>query len=358
MKHMTRSKNVCITLIFVSCFGVAAVAAEPATDAPAPDRKNGFPTTPGERVDPSEAPARAVVSFDTNEVVRARTGARMRKPEATSSNEPPRLRAVIAPGPRPASGSNTFAARPSATKREREPREAVFEAARAKMAAEQVGASGRGIAKPEIVEAMKKVPRHSFVPADKLSESYADGTIDIGRGFTMASPFQTAAIADQLNVKSTDRVLELGTGTGYQAAVLSLLAKAVYTVEESPAQASIARVDLERLRYTNNVFTREGRLDAGWPEEAPFDAIVVNSGFDEVPKTVLAQLKDGGRLILPVTKDGKVRLMSKNGNSLTALASRELALSPAPENRVQLPDVRKMETEEVEAEKAKAEKTQ
>src|SRR5437773_2376371 len=109
------------------------------------------------------------------------------------------------------------------------------------------------------------------------------------------SPYAVAAVADQLDPKPTDRLLELGTGSGYQTAVLSLLVKEVYMIEDSKNFAERSRVNLQSLGFTNNVFVREDDLPQGWPEAAPFDAIVVNSGLEAVPAVALKQLKEGGR---------------------------------------------------------------
>jgi len=155
------------------------------------------------------------------------------------------------------------------------------------------------------------------------------------------SPYAVAAVADQLDPKSTDRILELGTGSGYQTAVLSLLVKEVYTIEHSKNFAERSRVNLQRLGYTNNVFVREGDLAQGWPEAAPFDAIVVNnSELDAFPDVALQQLKEGGRLILPVAKDGTLHSMRKFGSQIVNESSRPVRLPPAAANNVELPAVR------------------
>src|SRR6266496_4174151 len=154
------------------------------------------------------------------------------------------------------------------------------------------------------------------------------------------SPYAVAAVADQLDPKPTDRLLELGTGSGYQTAVLSLLVKEVYTIEDSKNFAERSRVNLHRLGYTNNVFVKEDDLAQGWPEAAPFDAIVVNSEFDAIPDVVLQQLKEGGRLIVPVAQDGNLHSMRKFGSQIVHESSRPVRLSPAPADNVELPAFR------------------
>ena len=169
--------------------------------------------------------------------------------------------------------------------------------ARRRMVEEQLAA--RGITDARVLAAMGKVPRHALVPEEVRPQAYADGPLPIGEGQTISQPYIVAYMTEQLALKGGERVLEVGTGSGYQAAVLAELAAEVYTVEIVPALARRAAADLARLGY-RNVTVREGDGYRGWPEKAPFDAIVVTAAPPEVPEPLIAQLKPGGRLVLPV----------------------------------------------------------
>jgi protein-L-isoaspartate(D-aspartate) O-methyltransferase len=147
--------------------------------------------------------------------------------------------------------------------------------------------------------AMEKVPRERFVPADIERSAYDNRPLPIGKGQTISQPFIVALMTDFLDLKPTDRVLEVGTGSGYQAAVLSLLAREVYTIEIVPELGREAAARLAALGYAN-VRARVGDGYAGWPEAAPFDAIMVTAGALEVPQPLVDQLKPGGRLVIPV----------------------------------------------------------
>lgn len=205
--------------------------------------------------------------------------------------------------------------------------------AREKMVNEQLAAPGRGIANQAVLDAMRKTPRNSFIPSEHLSESYEDKPVEIGYGRQMESPYVVATIAEQLAPKLTDRVLELGTGSGYQTAVLSQLVKEVYTVESFRILARRAEVDLQRMGFTNNISIRNGDIAAGWSEAAPFDAIVVN-GTNEVADAVMSQLKPGGRVILPVAEDGNLRVVQKQGGNPVVLATRPVRPTPVAGNKL------------------------
>jgi protein-L-isoaspartate(D-aspartate) O-methyltransferase len=157
----------------------------------------------------------------------------------------------------------------------------------------------RGVANPRVLEAMRTVPRHLFVPEAYRDEAYADHPLPIGRGQTISQPYIVAVMTELLDPQPTDRVLEVGTGSGYQAAVLSLLVDKVTTIEIVPELAERARRDLARLGY-ENVEVIRGDGYRGVPEQAPFDGIMVTAAPEKVPKPLTEQLKPGARLVIPV----------------------------------------------------------
>lgn len=175
--------------------------------------------------------------------------------------------------------------------------EADFAAARKRMVETQI--AERGITNARVLKAMGTVPRHEFVPEDYRKYAYSDTPLPIGHEQTISQPYIVAFMTEQLAPKPTDRVLEIGTGSGYQAAVLAPLVKDVYTIEIVEPLARRAEADLKRLGYTN-VHVRAGDGYKGWPEAAPFDAIIVTCAPEHVPKPLIEQLKDGGRMIIPV----------------------------------------------------------
>ena len=150
-----------------------------------------------------------------------------------------------------------------------------------------------------VLAAMRAVPRHEFVPAAIRHLAYGDYPLTIGHGQTISQPYIVAKMTELAALKPTDRVLEVGTGSGYQAAVLSPLVKEVYTIEIVEALGLTARERLQRLGYTN-VEVRIGDGYAGWPEKAPFDAIIVTAGATHIPPPLVEQLKPGGRMVIPV----------------------------------------------------------
>jgi protein-L-isoaspartate(D-aspartate) O-methyltransferase len=172
-----------------------------------------------------------------------------------------------------------------------------FEEDRERMVRVQLEA--RGIKDKGVLEAMTKVPRHMFVPENMLAYSYHDEPLPIGEGQTISQPYIVAYMTEALELKRTDHVLEIGTGSGYQSAVLAELAGEVYSVELNRALSLRAQEILKDLAYTN-IYFKVGDGTYGWVEQAPFDAIMVTAAPDRVPRALEEQLKVGGRMILPV----------------------------------------------------------
>src|SRR5436190_2495141 len=172
-----------------------------------------------------------------------------------------------------------------------------FAAQRQRMVEQQL--KPRGIKDDRLLAAMARVPREEFVPADERGDAYEDGPLPIGLDQTISQPYIVAFMTEQLRLRPSDRLLEIGTGSGYQAAVLAELVAEVYTIEIVEPLAKNAEATLQRLGY-KNVHLRVGDGYQGWPEEAPFDAIIVTCAPDEVPQPLVEQLKDGGRMVIPV----------------------------------------------------------
>jgi protein-L-isoaspartate(D-aspartate) O-methyltransferase len=171
------------------------------------------------------------------------------------------------------------------------------EEARVRMVKEQIEA--RGVTDPVVLAAVKRVPRHEFVPVRWRGEAYADGPLPIGHGQTISQPYIVALMTELLKVKRGDKVLEIGTGSGYQAAVLAEITDQVYSIEIIQALAESAEATLKRCGY-DKVRVRFGDGYHGWPEEAPFDAIIVTAAADHVPPPLIEQLTPGGRMVIPV----------------------------------------------------------
>jgi protein-L-isoaspartate(D-aspartate) O-methyltransferase len=158
---------------------------------------------------------------------------------------------------------------------------------------------GRGIQDRRVVETLLKIPRHFFVPEALVGQAYADSALPIGEKQTITQPFMVAFMSQALNLKGKERVLEIGTGSGYQAAVLSSLAARVYSVERIRSLLERARKALDQI-HCRNVLTRLFDGSYGWKEESPFDAILVTAGAPSIPKLLVEQLKVGGVLVIPV----------------------------------------------------------
>lgn len=159
--------------------------------------------------------------------------------------------------------------------------------------------ASRGVRDARVLEALRKVPRHLFVPPPVEAYAYDDMPLLIGHGQTISQPYVVAFMTEALELKSQDRVLEIGTGSGYQAAVLAGLVREVYSIEIVDTLAKQAKERLANLGYAN-VQVRAGDGYRGWPEAAPFDAIVVTAAPDHIPQPLIDQLRDEGRLVLPV----------------------------------------------------------
>lgn len=179
----------------------------------------------------------------------------------------------------------------------------------------------RGIDDPRILRAMTKVAREKFVPQELRARAYDDRPLPIGHNQTISQPFIVGFMTQELQPKATDRVLEIGTGSGYQAAVLGELVAEVYTIEIVRPLAQQAEVLLRELGY-KNVHVKAGDGYKGWPEHAPFDAIIVTAAPDHVPQPLVEQLKEGGRMIIPVGKSPAQRLFTyeKRDGQLKATA--------------------------------------
>jgi len=158
---------------------------------------------------------------------------------------------------------------------------------------------GRGVSDRRVLEVMGRVPRHLFVAERQRAQAYADHPLPIGEGQTISQPYVVALMTEALHLKPTDRVLEIGTGSGYQAAVLAELVKEVFTIEIRRSLAESAEKRLAGLGY-RNVQVRYGDGYFGWEEKAPFDAIIITAAANHIPPPLIRQLKNGGRLILPL----------------------------------------------------------
>jgi protein-L-isoaspartate(D-aspartate) O-methyltransferase len=157
----------------------------------------------------------------------------------------------------------------------------------------------RGVKSDLVLEAMKRVPRHLFVPSESLDSAYADRPLPIGYGQTISQPYMVAVMTEALELRGGEKVMEVGTGSGYQAAVLAEVAGDVLTTERVPELAEEARTKLRELGYANiEVVLTDG--SAGFPARAPYEGIVVTAGAPEIPSVLVDQLADGGRLVIPV----------------------------------------------------------
>ncbi len=190
-----------------------------------------------------------------------------------------------------------------------------FDIYRERMIEEQL--ISRGIKDQRVLDAMRQVPRHLFVEDALQDHAYGDFPLPIGSGQTISQPYIVALMTEALHLKGSEKVLEIGTGSGYQAAVLSRLCQRVYTVERIDSLVGRARKVFDRLRY-HNIVSRIDDGTVGWPTEAPFDAIMVTAGGPHIPHPLLAQLADPGRLIIPVGSQGlqELQVVEKKDDQL------------------------------------------
>ena len=172
-----------------------------------------------------------------------------------------------------------------------------YTAARSEMVTSQI--ADRGVRDERVLSAMRKVPRHEFVPASERRNAYRDTPLPIGEGQTISQPYIVALMTELAEPDPSDRVLEIGTGSGYQAAVLAEIVQHVYTIEIEPSLAQGAQQALDQLGY-RNVTVRAGDGYAGWPEHAPFDIVMITAAPDHIPQPLIDQLKAGGRMVVPV----------------------------------------------------------
>lgn len=189
---------------------------------------------------------------------------------------------------------------------------------------------GRGITDKRVINAMSEIPRERFVPSRYRGSAYADHPIPIGEGQTISQPYVVALMTEVLSLKPADRVLEIGTGSGYQAAVLAEIAAEVYTIEIRETLAKRSESLLRELEY-DNVHVKHADGYFGWEEHAPFDAIIITAAVNHIPPPLIKQLKDGGRLILPLgstTFFQTLTLATKEGNEMRLVQMGPVAFVP------------------------------
>jgi len=199
---------------------------------------------------------------------------------------------------------------------------------RERMVTEQI--EGRGVRNPDVLRAMRATPRHLFIPAELRRMAYADHPLPIGYSATISQPYIVALMTELLAPGKQQSVLEIGTGSGYQAAILAQLAAQVYTVEIVPELAQSAARTLRELGYSN-VTVRQGDGYKGWPEHAPFDGILVTAAPLEIPPALIAQLAKGGRLVAPVGPMGEQELIvieKSAGGGITRRTAGAVAFVP------------------------------
>lgn len=208
-----------------------------------------------------------------------------------------------------------------------QPGDDTFDSRREKMVESQI--QNRGITDEKVLNAFRKVPRHLFVPSDRVWAAYFDRPLGIGEGQTISQPYMVAYMTDILELQPTDTVLEIGTGSGYQAAILGELCKHVYTIEIFKSLGDRAEQLLDELGY-ENITVKVGDGYKGWPEHAPFDAIIVTCAPTNIPQPLQDQLKEGGKMIIPVGSRPPQRLvlLEKKGGKIKQKAVLSVAFVP------------------------------
>ena len=187
---------------------------------------------------------------------------------------------------------------------------------------------GRDITSPRVLEAMRKVPRHLFIPEPQRSRAYDDSPVPIGLGQTISQPYIVAFMTQALDLEPGHRVLEIGTGSGYQAAVLAEISREVYSIEVLPELAERARETLAALGY-RHIRLRTGNGYLGWPEHAPFDRIIVTAAPPEVPPALIEQLKVGGLMAIPVgTVEQHLRILRRTATGMETLRTLPVRFVP------------------------------
>jgi protein-L-isoaspartate(D-aspartate) O-methyltransferase len=185
------------------------------------------------------------------------------------------------------------------------------------------GRLGKAALNPRVMDVMGRVPRHEFVPLELRPYAYADTPLPIGFGKTISQPFIVAVMTDLLDVQPTDVVLEIGTGLGYQSAILALLAKQVYSIELIEELAAQARHRLARQGHAN-VEVRIGNGGGGWPEHAPFDKVIVTAAPELIPPSLLYQLKSGGKMVIPAGLPGEQQLILVEKDAGGSVSTKEI----------------------------------
>lgn len=187
---------------------------------------------------------------------------------------------------------------------------------------------GEGVCDPQVIQAMLKVPRHKFVPEEYRDSAYGRDPLSIGYGQTISAPYIVGYMTERLRLTPDSSVLEIGTGCGYQTAILAEIARKVYTIEIIPELAESARKRLENMGYTNIEF-KIGNGSIGWEEKAPFDAIIGTAAAKKLPSKLLDQLKDGGRMILPVGKyHQRLYIYERHGKEIKEKADLDVIFVP------------------------------
>ncbi len=178
------------------------------------------------------------------------------------------------------------------------------------------GMTGKHSLDPKVKTALSEVPRDKFVPKSHIDSAFYNGPLPIGHGQTISQPYIVAIMTDLLELEADDVILEIGTGSGYQAAILSQLCRQVYSIEYVPALADMARARFEKLGY-DNIKSKTGNGFDGWPDHAPFDGIIVTAAATQIPAPLIEQLKPGGRMVIPLGKPyfhQELTLVRKNEN--------------------------------------------